>query len=603
MEPNEQEQIEQRKFFIIFLTVCAFLIIGYRFFTVQITGREEYYLRSEENRIRPVTEYPIRGLMYDRNMNLLVDNVPAYSILVIPYELKDKAKFQTFISDYFPEKSVDVTRRIRNAKTRYQATKIIQVNYDDLTIFEENIADLPGVMTQIDPQRYYPSTIRASHFLGYIKEIDEYEIKSIGEDFYQPGDIIGKKGIERQYEKFLRGEKGYKFLEVNALGQVIGEIITDNTTASVNGQNLVLTLDIELQQLAEELLSEKNGAVIALNPQNGEIYIAVSKPDYDPLLMSGQLTREQANELYNNPNTPLFNRATQSVFPPGSTFKIIGVITALNDSVLSPEKEYTCSGSYRLGRAIKSCWNKDGHGTLNMVEAIEQSCNVYFYNLSRELTINQWAKYAEIFGFGINTGIDIPEENPGILPTSKFMDKKIGKNMWHPVGTMVNLIIGQGELLVTPLQMARFAAIIGTKGKVAQPHFLKYVVDSYTDSITVNPVFEQSFIENIRNDVWDVVREGMRRVVNGEKGTARSVRMNDIIVSGKTGTSENPHGEDHAWFIGYAPEEEPTIAIAVFVENGGGGGRVAAPIAGRIIREYFELLKNRRIKSIITQNR
>jgi len=593
MITDEQVQLERRKVVAISLTVLCFIILLYRFFSVQIIGQELYFLRSEENRIRPVTVYPIRGLMYDRNGKLIVDNIPAYSISVIPYEVKANKEFNSFISTHFPEESTSIEKKIKQARTQYQVTKIMQVDYDKLTIFEENLADLPGVMTQIEPQRSYPSGVRMSHFLGYIKEIAEAEIQSMGNDYYHAGDIIGKKGIERQYEHILRGQKGNKYLEVNALGQVEREIITENTTPAKPGNSLILTIDLELQQLAEELLIGHNGAIIALNPQNGEIYIATSKPDYDPSLMSGRMTNEEANSIYNDVNHPLFNRATQSVFPPGSTFKLIGVIAALNDSILTPSKEYTCTGSHRVGRMPKYCWNRGGHGTLNMIEAIEQSCNVYFYNLSRELDIDRWSYYASIFGFGNKSGIDIPEENSGVLPDSKLMDEKEGVGKWHPIGTIVNLIIGQGELLTTPLQMARFAAAIGTRGKLVQPHFLKYVIDSYSDSVVYVPDYEVTQIEEIRDDVWDVVREGMRLVINGERGTARSVRMKDVVVSGKTGTAQNPHGEDHAWFIAYADSENPTIAIAVFVENGGGGSRTAAPIASKILRKYFELQKQR----------
>ncbi|MFC1556988.1 penicillin-binding transpeptidase domain-containing protein, partial [candidate division KSB1 bacterium] len=364
----------------------------------------------------------------------------------------------------------------------------------------------------------------------------------------------------------------------------------------INGNNLVLTLDNELQSLAEELLAGYNGAIIALNPQNGELYATVSKPDYDPILMSGRITPEQMDVWNNDPSKPLYNRATQGTYPPGSTFKLIGAITALNEGILSPDKTYTCTGSHRVGREVKLCWNRGGHGTLNMIEAIEQSCNVYFYNLSRELEIDTWAKYAGYFEFGSRTGLDFPEnqENEGVLPTTDFMKSKFKPNEWTELGTIVNLIIGQGELLTNPLQVCRFAAALCTKGRMIQPHFLKYIVDSYTDSVLYRPEYPYTQIEEINEEVWDIIREGMYRVINGEHGTARSVgwTVRDAVVGGKTGTSENPHGDDHAWFIGFAPFENPSIAITVIVENGGGGSRVAAPIASQVINKYFELQKN-----------
>lgn len=592
----DQEFNEIKKRRMVSAVICIVLFFGLfcRFFYVQVIGEEEYSLQSDENSTRQVIEYPIRGHIYDRNKNMLVDNKPAYYISVIPYEMKDKDKFYSFISENFPEDYDRVVNKIKQVQAPYNKTKILQVDYDKLTVFEENMADLQGVMAQIEPQRTYTSGIRASHFLGYIKEIDEDEIKTLGPEFYQSGDIVGKKGLEKKYEEYLRGEKGVKFLEVNAYGQIVQEIFDEDSKAPVRGNNLILTLDLEMQKLTEELMKDHSGAVIALNPQNGEIYTAVSKPDWDLSIMSGHMSEEQYDDLFNNPltNYPLYNRATQGAYPPGSTFKLIGAIAALNDSIHTMDQEYTCNGSFRIGRGYKYCWNKGGHGKLNMLQAIEQSCNVYFYNLARDLTIDNWAHYAGLFHFGEKTGVDIPEDSPGSLPTREYMDLTDGVGVWHEFGTMVNHIIGQGALLTSPLQMVRFTAAIGTKGKIIQPHFLLRIEDSYTDSVISVPEFEISYIESINDEVWDIIREGMRLVVNGEKGTAKSTRMKDVVVSGKTGTAQNA-GEDHAWYIGYAPADNPSIAIAVFIENGGGGSRVAAPIAGQIIKKHFSLQKDR----------
>ncbi|MFC1477672.1 penicillin-binding protein 2 [candidate division KSB1 bacterium] len=590
MVPFQEDIIDRRKILVYLIITVVFFSILFRFFFVQILNREEYYVQAEENRIRPVVVSPIRGLILDRQKRLIVDSVPAYSISVIPYEIIESGYFYDFVEVNFSQDLPLIKRRLDSAPTPYQAVKIKQVDYNELTIFEENLADLPGVMPTIEPQRSYPSGVRISHFLGYIKEINEEEIQSSQDKYYRRGDILGKKGLEKQYEEKLRGEKGSSFYEVDVNGQVVREIVTEDTKPPVHGMNLVLTLDLDLQRLAEDLMTEHKGAVVALNPQNGEIYTAVSRPDYDPMILSGFTSQAEYDSLLLNPMTPLFNRASQSAQPPGSTFKLIGAITALNDDIAPVEREYSCGGYLSVGRQPKYCWKLEGHGTLNMIEAIEQSCNVYFYNLSKEsrFTIDRWSYYASLFGFGQKTGLDIPEDYPGILPTKEVMDEKVGEGAWQMWGTMVNLVIGQGELLTTPVQMARFAAAIGTRGKLVEPHFLNYVVEAYTDSVIEIPEYNTEYITEIRDDVWDVIREGMRRVVNGDNGTAKSVRMPDVVVAGKTGTAQNP-GDDHAWFIGYAPEENPTIAIVVFIENGGGGGRVAAPVAGSIFREYFRL--------------
>jgi len=281
-------------------------------------------------------------------------------------------------------------------------------------------------------------------------------------------------------------------------------------------------------------------------------------------------------------------------FPPGSTYKIIGALTALNENILEAGQKFTCTGSWRIGNKTHYCWRRGGHGTLTMAQAIEQSCNVYFYNLSQKLTFDQFAIYGAKFLFGTPPGLDIPgeQQNPGVLPTRDYMNKKYIDG-WSDKGMMAIHIIGQGDLTVTPLQMARFAGAIGTRGKLVKPRFLKEVLDSKTNEVFFQSPDSVIQIQGIAEEVWDLVREGMRNVVNGDKGTARTVRHNEVIIAGKTGTSENS-GQDHAWFIGYAPEENPTIALAVFVENGGGGGRIAAPIAREIFKEYFRLQKSRK---------
>ncbi|MCH8285411.1 penicillin-binding protein 2 [candidate division KSB1 bacterium] len=595
MNEETPDQLSQRSQSFTLATAFIFLVILSRFFYIQILGSEEHYLRSEANRTRPVEEIPTRGLIFDRNNVLLVDNVPAYSIYVFPYELKDIDYLYELIGQKFHEDLENVKEKIKNAKTRYQPVKILSgLSHSDIVFFVENKLNLPGVMTQVEPKRYYPSGIKAPHFLGYIKEIDEDEIERSVNNFYKSGDLVGKQGLEKYYEEYLRGEKGYKFLEVDAFGREVGEIITANTKQAQSGKNLVLTLDRDLQKLSEDLLGDSLGAVIVINPQNGEIYVAVSKPDYEPDFMSSRFTQEEYNLLLLDPAAPFYNRVSQSVFPPGSTYKLIGAITALNENILEADQKFTCTGSWRLGNKTHYCWRRAGHGTLTIAQAIEQSCNIYFYNLSQKLTFDIFASYGEKFLFGTSPGLDIPgeQQNPGILPTSEYMDNKY-KNDWNEKGMMAIQIIGQGDLLVTPLQMARFAGAIGTRGKMVTPRFLREVVDSKTNEVLFRSQENVVQIEGIKDEVWDLVREGMRNVVNGERGTARTVRHKEVVIAGKTGTSEN-NGQDHAWFIGYAPEENPTIALAVFVENGGGGGRVAAPIAREIFKEYFRLQKTRK---------
>ena len=602
MYGNDSEDILMRRNIYIRVTIIVFLAVLGRFFYIQVLGGGEDYLSSRADVTRETDVIPTRGLIYDRNKVLIVDNTPAYSISVIPYELKSPEFFYKILTEQFPNDVKIITEKITNAPTQYQPIKIMNTTHAELTYFEENKLDLPGVISQVEPRREYPSGIRASLFLGYIKEIDENEIKTSGEDYYNSGDIIGKQGIERYYEKLLRGEKGLKYVLVDALGREIREIKTSNSKQSVVGYNLILTIDRDLQKKCEELLKDNTGAIVALNPQNGEMYAAVSKPDFEPTFMSSHFSQAELNQLLNDPRAPLYNRVTQSKYPPGSTFKLIGAIAALNENVITPEQTFVCTGTFRIGGKVHYCWKKEGHGRLNLIEAIEQSCNVYFYNLSQKLTFDQWSSYGKLFQFGEPTDVDIPGENGGILPDKDYMDRKYkSEGGWKEKGQMINLIIGQGDLLVTPLQMARLAGAIGTRGKLIQPHLLKYAVDPKTDSVVYVPKTTESQISSIRNDVWEAVRLGMHNVVNGSAGTARTVKHPEVLIAGKTGTSQNPQGEDHAWFIGYAPEENPVIAIAVFVENGGGGGKVAGPIAREIFKEFFRLEKLRSGK-IVTES-
>ncbi len=589
MSETSQDHQYQRHLIFMFTSAFIFLIIISRFLYVQILGGEAHSLQSESNRTREVEVVPSRGRIYDRNGKLLVDNIPAYSVFVIPYELKNDELLLSIIRELFPHEEVNIKTKLQNASTRYQPVKILTVDHSKLTYFVENRSDLPGVISQDEPQRYYPSGIRAPHFLGYIKEINKEEIRGLEGDYYNSGDVIGKMGLEKQYEHLLRGQKGFKYLEVDVLGREVREIQTPNTVEPVPGNNLILTLDRDLQYKSEELLGDSLGAIIALNPFNGEIYAAVSKPDYEPFFMSSHFTQEEYNILLNDLGSPLYNRVTQSMYPPGSTYKLVGAIAALNDNIISPEQTFVCNGSFRIGRKVHYCWRKGSHGKLNLFQAIEQSCNVYFYNVSQKLTLAQWAHYGKLLQFGENTGLDFPEENPGILPVKEYMDEKYKDVGWIEKGQMINLIIGQGDLLVTPLQMVKFTAAIATKGKMIQPHFLKMSVNSETDSTLFVLSDKTSYMDTIRDEVWEVIRQGMHGVVNGEKGTARTVRQRNVLVAGKTGTAQNIHGQDHAWFIGYAPEVDPVIALAVFVENGGGGGRIAAPIAREIFKEFFRL--------------
>ncbi|MBP1654817.1 MAG: penicillin-binding protein 2, partial [Bacteroidetes bacterium] len=457
------------------------------------------------------------------------------------------------------------------------------LDFPGLAALEENRQMLPGVDVQIESKRAYISGATASHVLGYLKEVSESQLRMLGPDYGQ-GDVVGSAGIEAEYENLLRGEKGAEFSMVNVRGQVVGSFENGrNDRPPTDGSSLALTMDFELQAFAESLMTGRRGAVVAIDPATGGILAMVSKPDYDLSLFSGVTSPELWRALNEDESRPLFNRATLTRYPPGSTFKMIVALAALEQKVVSPTWRVNCTGAFRFGNKVFK--DLHVHGSTDMVQAIQKSCNVYFYQLMLKVGLDAWADMARQFGFGTMTGIDIPEENPGLLPTTAYMNRRYGPRGWTR-GFLVSLGIGQGELGVTPLQMACYAAALGTGGELCQPHTVLGSVDRSAPH-RVDTLLYGSRAIVLSPSTWAVVREGMRRAVMEPGGTGGLARIPGIQVAGKTGTAQNPHGPDHAWFVGFAPFDHPRIAMAVLVENAGYGGAFAAPIAGKCMERYL----------------
>jgi penicillin-binding protein 2 len=341
---------------------------------------------------------------------------------------------------------------------------------------------------------------------------------------------------------------------------------------------MFLAIDLDLQIYIESLAEGYKAGIVVLDADNGEILAIVSKPDYDPALFAGVISNSSWNALMSDPDLPMFNRATQGTYSPGSTFKLIAVLTALETKAVDPDWSVRCYGQYRLGHRIFKCWQERGHGSMNMYEAIVHSCNVYFYNLIRRLDLNDWANMGKDFKFGSETGVDLYGESAGVMPDVDFLNRKYGEHGWTD-GNKLNLVIGQGDILVTPVQMARFCAALASRGKLVQPHVgLKYIDRGSNETITFQAA--EDSIQNISVDTWEFIEKAMADVIN--RGTGRAARVKDVPVWGKTGTAQNPHGDAHAWFIGYMKEQNQTIATAVLVEHGKSGGGIAAQIAGQI---------------------
>jgi penicillin-binding protein 2 len=559
-------------------------IFTIRLIQLQFLYFEEYGKKSDENSIRTILKDPVRGYIFDRHGRLVVDNRPSYTVTVMPFEF-DRKEIPALarLLSLTPEVITDRLKK-GEAYSRFAPVKIRRdLDVATVAALEENAEHLPGVGVQIESKRAYVSGAMASHVLGYLKEITDTQLKTQPGDYVQ-GDVVGSSGIEAEYERAMRGEKGAEYSIVNVRGQVMGSF--ENGTRDmppVDGDNLVLTMDFGLQAYAESLMTDRRGAVVAIDPRDGGVLAMVSKPDYDLSLFSGVTSPELWRALSEDESKPLFNRATLTRYPPGSTFKMIVAIAALEDKVVTPSWRIQCTGAFRFGNKIFK--DLHVHGSTDMVEAIQRSCNVYFYQLMLKVGLDKWADVAREFGFGQLTGIDITEENPGLLPTTAYMNRRYGPNGWTK-GFLVSLGIGQGELGVTPLQMAGYAMALGNRGEYHQPHTVLGIADRSNPN-RVDTLLYQSRHISLAPSTWSLVREGMRRVVMEAGGTGGLARVRGVETAGKTGTAQNPHGPDHAWFVGFAPFDNPVIAIAVLVENAGFGGSFAAPIAGRCMERYI----------------
>ena len=584
---------DARRNFSYFVVIMVLGTLLWRFYDLQVQKYKSFLERSEQNRVRQVSVEPPRGLIYDRNGILLVENRPSYAVSVIPWEANKSPDVYDLLSDYLGNDKEFILARVKNNSVgNFQPAKIKRsVDLNTLSILEEHSVELPGVVYGLFPERFYPTNAGMSHLLGYIREISDYDLIRHKNDGYNKGDLIGWIGLEKTYEKMLRGEKGYEYIQVDALGRRIGKLETAETKAPKPGNDLHLSVDLAVQIEAERFLENKKGAIILLDPSNGEIISFASAPGYTLDTFSGPISPEDWQLLLNDDSHPLFNRATMSTYPPGSTFKIITAIAALESGVIDRNWKVKCPGYYKLGRRVFKCNRFSGHGEVKLIEAIEQSCNVYFYRLILELGLEGWSNYSRKFAFGSKTGIDIPEESAGLVPDRTFLDKKYGKGKWQD-GHLLNLVLGQGDLLVTPVQMANLMMIIRNEGVYHKPHVArKYYYPSAQSYEDVEG--KTSLIDiNISDSTWSILKEGMKRVIDGEKGTGRIARLSEYEIYAKTGTAQNPHGDDHAWFVGFVEDDLNPLAFVIIIENGGSGSSVAGPIGRALIKKYYQTLSS-----------
>lgn len=561
----------------LFTVTTIFLL---RLIQMQIINHKIYDQISAGNSIKAIEQIPFRGVFYDRNLNLLVDNIPAYTLQITPadYDTNLNSILDAVLG--FDEGTISKILERNKIYSKHIPIKVKRgIDFKVVSWLEENSNFLPGVDYIVEMQRGYPFGVMGSHVFGYSKEISPKQYQK-EKDYYRPGDYVGHNGIEKAYEVELRGKKGFNYILVDSKRKEIGRYKDGaDDIESIKGKDIVLSIDGYAQKTAEEEMKGKRGAVVAIEPSTGEILALVSSPDYDLNQFSYVTKKEFLEQIYNDPANPLFNRATMSLKPPGSTFKILAAIAALDMGLINEKTVIHCGGGFTFGRFFKC---HGSHGAVNVIHAIEKSCNTFFYQLIYKIGLNNLKRYAMEFGFSQKTGIDIGEESAGLITDESYYEKIYGKN-W-PRSILASLGIGQGEISVTPLQLAYFTAITANNGKSFTPHVVKGYLDNNTGNI-INYKFPE-VKTSVRKEVFDIVNKGMYLVVNGN-GTATHIKSNEFSIAGKTGTAQNPHGKDHALFIGFAPFENPKIAIAVVVENVGYGGTHAAPVAKKIIEAYL----------------
>ncbi|MBI5647916.1 MAG: penicillin-binding protein 2 [Ignavibacteriae bacterium] len=557
--------------------LAGFALLGYRLYHLQFVEYDAFREHAARNSLRRIAREPMRGLIYDREMKVVVDNNPSYTLTVTPFEFSWSSL--PLLSRLFALDSNLVRYRIsKSTRNAFEPVKIARdITFEQLALLEENRAALPGVSYLVESRREYKMQARMAHLIGYTKEISQKLLEKKG-PYYQPGDIVGYSGLEAYYEDVLRGVKGYGYYTVDSRGKVVESFENGRSDeAATEGSDIVLSLDMKLQDYAERLLRGRRGSIVALDPSNGEILAFASSPDYDLKDLSGRISSDLWRNLNEDEGHPLYNRCSMAAYPPGSTFKMLLAVAALQEGIIDEKTTIPCPGSYTLAGVTFKCHG--AHGNISVIPAIEYSCNVFFYKLIFKLGFDAWSRYGAMFHFGRKTGMDIASESPGVLPSEAYYNRRYGKR-WNK-GYLVSLGIGQGEVNTTPLQMAAYTATIANGGTYFRPHVVRAIIDRTAGGKKMVPVPREKL--PIADHVWSTVRYGMFRAVNGN-GTGYAARIGGAQAAGKTGTAQNPHGRDHAWFVGFAPYKNPKVAVAVIIENGGWGGDAAAPVAGSIMR-------------------
>lgn len=579
---------DQRPTVILFVIFFVGAVLLIKLFMIQVVD-DSFMKRAENNAIQRVVDHPYRGLVYDRNGKLMVFNNPIFDLMVVPREftLTDTVRFCTLFN-VSKEELIEGYNAAKNYSRVKPSPLIKQISNADFARIQDFLVDYPGLFIMTRSVRAYP-TPTASHALGYIGEISATQLERDSLGYYDQGDYVGLSGLERYYEEELRGTKGVKYKMVNVRGVDKGPFKEgEYDTISVAGKNITSTIDLELQRYGELLMNGKTGSVVAIEPKTGEILAMISAPFYDPNQLTGAAFGKTFQKLNVDASKPLFNRPIMATYPPGSIFKIVQSLIGLQEGVLTPESTFSCN------RSLVACHNHPS--PVDLFGAIRNSCNPYYHQAFRqiinrevssntfkdtEIGLNAWREKVLKFGLGSPLGVDMSGEKGGDIPSSALYDRIYGSGRWK-YSTIYSLSIGQGEMQVTPLQMANLAAIFANKGYYYTPHLIK---EMDGDPKKIPAKFQQRHEVGVDARHFNLIQDAMAEALYG---TANRAVIEDLVIAGKTGTAQNPHGEDHSVFIAFAPKEDPKIAIAVYVENAGWGGRAAASTASLMIEKYIK---------------
>jgi len=591
MAPEEQDQTRRTLSRLALVVLGLFGLIFLRLWTLQLVEGDQLRQRSEHNRIRIVDLPPWRGMIMDRNGEVLVSNRPSFDLVAVLEDVPDPSLLVQRLATLLNLDRQQILGQLEGAQRSgfHQVRLKGDLAWQEMALVETFKAELPGISIVITPKREYRYQGLACHLLGYLGEISEAQLKSGRYPKYKMGDYIGKQGIEMAWEDFLRGQRGFRRIEVDAYGRELGQL---DQNLSTPGANVFLTLDLKLQQEAEACLQERSGAIVALDPRNGKILAMASSPGFFPEAFEKGLSPTQWQELCQRQDHPLENRVLKGQYPPGSTFKIVMAVAGLEEKVITPASVIYCNGSMPLGNHVFRCWRKGGHGGMNLHHALVHSCDVYFYTLGRRLGIERIAKWSRRFGLGAPTGLKLDKEMPGLVATPAWKLSRFGWP-WQE-GDTVSVSIGQGYNLVTPLQMAQVVAAVANGGIIYEPQLVEKVESPAGEILfQAKPIVKSRLDADPKN--LALVQKALQGVIR--EGTGRGARLPYLEAAGKTGTSQvvalekekvkKKEHQNHAWFVAYAPCEEPQLALAVLVEHGGGGGAVAAPLAKRLMAAYF----------------